>query len=282
MKQFEVREQCYLNQGLFDERFTLKGTSEFYSPDHPLKSKHVLLDLKVDIKNQTVKGHCQTILQVINETEDHVYFNAVDFVVERVLWNGQKTSFTHKKGKLAVKSKTRLQAGEDVTIDVYYRIHKPKLGIYFLKPDRHYPNRPTQVWTQGQDEYARYWFPCHDTPGVRITSEMVATVPSGFTAVSNGKLVKTVQNKKDKTTLFHYKQNIPHSPYLVTLTVGQFSLIKDNWKKVPVQYFCEKGRELEAKRAFAKTPKMIEFFSKSIGVPYPYEKYAQVAVSDFI
>ena len=51
---------------------------------------------------------------------------------------------------------------------------------------------------------------------------------------------------------------------------------------MPVDYYCEKGREQDTRRAFGKTPKMLEFFSNFIGVRYPFPKYAQVAAADFI
>jgi len=42
------------------------------------------------------------------------------------------------------------------------------------------------------------------------------------------------------------------------------------------------GREDDGQRAFGDTPEMVRFFSQKLGVPYPWNKYAQIAVSDFI
>jgi aminopeptidase N len=97
---------------------------------------------------------------------------------------------------------------------VSYKVTRPKLGLYFVGPDRGYPTKPVQVWTQGEDEYARYWFPCHDAPQDRTTTEMIVRVPRGFTAVSNGRLVR--KSTQGRETLFHWKQEIPHATYLVT------------------------------------------------------------------
>src|SRR4029077_13269285 len=123
-------------------------------------------------------------------------------------------------------------------------------------------------------------FPCHDAPNERATTEVIATVPRGFTAVSNGRLLR--KTGKGNTATFHWRQDIAHAPYLVTLAVGRFREIKDRWRNRPVTYYCEAGREADARRAFGKTPRMMEFFSRFIGVPYPYAKYAQVAAADFI
>ena len=59
-------------------------------------------------------------------------------------------------------------------------------------------------------------------------------------------------------------------------------MIEERAGDTPVTYYVAPGREDDARRAFGNTPKMIQFFERAIGVPYPYAKYAQVAVSDFI
>ena len=114
------------------------------------------------------------------------------------------------------------------------------------------------------------------------TSEVIATVPERFTAVSNGALVGTTANGAAKTRTFHWRHDVPHSVYLMTLAAGEFALIEERAGNTPVTYYVAPGREDDARRAFGNTPKMIQFFERVIGVPYPYAKYAQVAVSDFI
>ena len=53
-----------------------------------------------------------------------------------------------------------------------------------------------QAWTQGEDEDSRYWFPCYDYPNNRRTSEVIATVPENFTAVSNGALIANDRERR--------------------------------------------------------------------------------------
>ena len=51
---------------------------------------------------------------------------------------------------------------------------------------------------------------------------------------------------------------------------------------MPVWYYTLPGREADGERAFANTPRMIDVFERTIGVPYPYERYSQIAVAEFI
>ncbi|MEY3332429.1 MAG: hypothetical protein RLZZ176_729 [Cyanobacteriota bacterium] len=137
-----------------------------------------------------------------------------------------------------------------------------------------------QIWTQGEDEDSRYWFPCFDYPGQLSTSEIRVRVPNPLVAISNGELIETVDNGEYK--IYHWSQQQVHPTYLMTLAVGDFAEIRDEWQGKPVTYYVEKGREADAKRSMGKTPQMIEFLSEKYGYPYAFPKYAQVCVDDFI
>src|SRR5262249_40235874 len=89
-------------------------------------------------------------------------------------------------------------------------------------------------------------------PQERVTTEMIITVPQKFTAISNGALIRNTRRGKNRT--FHWKHDVPHSPYLVSLVVGEFSEIRDRWKNVPVLYYCTPGREEDARLLRAPGP----------------------------
>jgi aminopeptidase N len=154
--------------------------------------------------------------------------------------------------------------------------------MYFVGPDAAYPDKPQEIWTQGEDEDSRYWFPCYDYPNDKATSEIAATVPARFFALSNGRLVDVHEDHSANTKTYHWRQDIPHSAYLMTLAIGAYVEIVDSYDGIPVLYYVHPGREDDARRAFGNTPRMMQFFSEKIGVRYPYDKYAQVAVNDFI
>jgi aminopeptidase N len=276
---FQELFECKRSGG-FDARFTLAGTQPQYPPDQPFDTGHIKLDLDLDIPGKSLKGVCTTSLTALADGAASMDFDAVGFKVGAVRVNGRPAGHSYDGKKLTVSFAAPVKAGARLTVEIGYRVREPKLGLYFIGPDKAYPDKPVQVWTQGEDEYARYWFPCHDSPQDRTTTEVVVRVPKGFTAVSNGRLRR--KRRKGNREEFHWFQDVPHATYLVTLAVGKFAEIKDRWRRVPVTYYCQPGREEDAKRAFGKTPKMMEFFSKKIGVPYAYAKYAQVAAADFI
>ncbi len=266
--------------GALDSRFTLAGSEAHYAPDRTFDTEHIRLDLDLDLSRKTLRGVCDTRLRALADGADAMVFDAVNFRLGSVRLDGRSLKHTYKDGRLTVRLPKPVKAGTRLEIRIAYSVVKPRLGLHFVGPDKNDPHKPLQAWTQGEDEYARYWFPCHDAPQDRTTTEMIVRVPRGFTAVSNGRLIRKAA--RGGKTLFHWRQDIPHATYLVTLAVGRFTELRDKWRKVPVLYYCPPGREADARRAFGKTPKMMEFFSTKIGVPYAYPKYAQVAAVDFI
>lgn len=259
--------------------FELPGAKPHYNPDRPGQVEHIFLDLVLDIAQQSFRGTCTISLKPIHANVQHLTLDAVDLEIESVLLNSLSQPFDYDGEKLHI---DLLEPAGEKTIEIAiaYSVEQPKRGLYFIRPDEHYPNKPTQVWTQGEDEDSRFWFPCFDYPGQLATSEIRVRVPQPFVAISNGELIATETVESD--TIYHWRQNQVHPTYLMTLAVGDFAEIKEEWNGIPVTYYAEKEREEDAKRSMGKTPRMMAFLSEKYGYPYPYPKYAQVCVDDFI
>ncbi len=259
--------------------FAFPGTRPRYAPDRVVDIQHISLVLDVDPSKRTVAGTATLRTMVIAPNTKVVELDAVELTIDKVTANGKPAPFRHDGKKLRVELASPLATGAELTLAVDYK-GAPRRGLYFVGPDDGYPHKPLQVWSQGQDEDSRYWFPCVDAPIEKATSEVKVSVPSTMFALSNGTLVSD-KTTKDKRTL-HWRLDVPHSCYLITLAVGDFGTIETKWRDVPVVYYVEKGREEAAERTLARTPQMLELFSKKFGVPYPYPRYAQVFVADFI
>lgn len=269
-------------------QFFIEEAKPQYAPDRLVDVEHLKLEISVDLNTKTLKGSCTTDFRAVAPSVGKLTFDAIDLVVEQVFdATGGELRFDQGAKKLVVYLRKAPAVGEHGKVIIKYHVTEPRAGLYFIAPDKDYPNRPMQLWTQGQDQDNRFWIPCHDAPNEKAATEMVVTVDERFTAISNGKLLGMHHDKDRKTKTFHWKQSMPHASYLITLCVGEFVEIKESWKdsrghEIPVLYYTLAGRERETKLAFGKTPKMLEFYSKKIGIDYPYEKYAQVVAWDFV
>lgn len=159
-------------------------------------------------------------------------------------------------------------------------------GLYFINVDKKDKNKPQQIWTQGETEANSVWFPTIDNPVEKSTQEMYITVENRFKTLSNGELIFSSINEDGKRTDY-WKMDKPHSPYLFMMAIGEFAIVKDSWEKsngelMEVNYYVDPAYEEHAKAIFGKTPKMLSHFSDLLGVEYPWVKYDQVVVQDYV
>jgi aminopeptidase N len=155
-------------------------------------------------------------------------------------------------------------------------------GLYFINADELDEGKPRQIWTQGETENNSCWFPTVDSPNEKMTQDISLTVENQYKTLSNGLLVSSVKNT-DSTRTDRWVQSLPHAPYLAMLVVGDFAVEKETLPNgLELSYYVEPPYKPYAKAIFGRTKDMIAFFEQRYGVKYPWDKYAQVAVRDFV
>ncbi len=154
-------------------------------------------------------------------------------------------------------------------------------GLYFINPLGEEQGKPQQIWTQGETESSSCWFPTIDRPNERCTQEIYMTVQKRFKTLSNGLLVNSVNNT-DGTRTDYWKMDLPHAPYLFAMVVGEFAVVEEEWDGKLLQYFVEEKYRPDAKEIYKNTPQMLTFFSERFGVTYPWPKYSQAIVRDYV
>lgn len=153
-------------------------------------------------------------------------------------------------------------------------------GLYFVNADQNIPNKPTQIWTQGETEATSHWLPTIDKPNERFKFSLSLTVPNYMTTLSNGLLVEQKQNGNLRTDRWEIDMSI--QPYVAAFAIGEFEVVKDTWNGKEVSYYMEPEYAPYARGIFKNTPEMMTFFSDITGVPFPWSKYSQVVVRDFV
>jgi aminopeptidase N len=154
-------------------------------------------------------------------------------------------------------------------------------GLYFINADGSEAGKPKQIWTQGETESNSFWFPTIDKPNERCTQEMYITVADNYKTLSNGVMLSSTKNI-DGTRTDYWKMDKPHAPYLFMMAIGEFAVVKDQWKGKDVLYYVEPKYEQYARDIFPNTPELLSFFSEKLGYDYPWSKFAQVVVRDYV
>ena len=277
-----LHERC--GCGAAKSTFSLAGTERKYERSRPYRIEHLFIDLTLDFESKSVRGRAVLDFQRVSPKESGLLVDATGFELESVRvddGSGLKPASYSYDGEVL----TLEGLPERGQLRIDYKA-TPKRGLYFLAPDEQVKHRPLQAWTQCQDEDARHFIPCVDKPHVKMTTEISATVPSGFQVLSNGELVSAETRGKTPWT-YRFKLDQPHPSYLLTLVVGHFDVVEDravefDGRQVPVTYLVPVGQAAAAARSLGETPRMLEFFSRRFGVDFPWQRYSQVVVSDFI
>lgn len=243
---------------------------------------HYKLDLVIDEKKKNCRGDVSIELVPLPDKLDTVELDAAGLDITKIQLGFKSLNFRTEDDKLLIALDRPYSFSDTLNLTISYSVTSPKKGLYFISPDSSYPKKQIQIWSQGAPEENHYWFPCYDFPNDRATSEMVITVNKCFSVIGNGQLLSRNKNSSDNMVTYHWFESKPHVSYLISLIVGEYIEVKDAYGTVPISNYVYKHQEADAMRSFGKTPKMMEFFTSRISYPYPWEKYSQTVVSDFI
>lgn len=229
---------------------------------------------------------------------NELVLDAKGMEIKSVSMAGKNCTFDYKNDVLTIQLDKTYTRTETYTVVIDY-IAKPDerktggsaaitsdKGLYFINPTGTEKGKMPQIWTQGETESSSVWFPTIDSPNSKTKQEIYITVEDKYTTLSNGKLISSTKNANGTRTDY-WKQELPHAPYLFMMGVGEFKVVKDQYKRpdgtmMDVNYYVEPEWEKYAKDIFGETPAMITFFSKLLGVEYPWDKYHQIVVRDYV
>lgn len=273
---------------------------EFHpSPSRDIDILHTKLDVAFDWEKQHVNGKAIITFKPYFYPVKEITLDAKSFEIKEVssLTNPTKPlPFTYNKTQLAISLDKEYTRNDTLKIFIDY-VAKPNervpktgtaitsdKGLYFINPQGKDKHKPIQIWTQGEPESNSCWFPTIDKPNERMTQEIYITIDSAhknFVTLSNGLLVSSQKNT-DGSRTDYWKQSLPAAPYLTMMAIGDYAIVKDKWRKMEVNYYVEHEYEPYAKAIFGNTPEMLEFFSNKLGIPFPWEKFSQVVVRDYV
>ncbi len=254
---------------------------------------HTKLKVDFNFEKSQLNGEAWIVLTPHFYPTNKVVLDAKSFSIHEVKVNGTNADFNYTDDELTIELDKTYKKGEEYSIYVKYTakpeevkqkgsqaIHDAK-GLYFIDPKEEDPTKPTQVWTQGETESNSCWFPTIDAPNQKTSQEIYMTVPDKFVTLSNGTL-KSQTNNNNGTRTDYWRMDQKHAPYLFFIGAGEYSIVKDSWNDIDVDYYVEKEYESVAKDIFGNTPEMMTFFSNITGIKYPWDKYSQIVVRDYV
>ena len=264
-----------------DERWQADTTAWHWGRDRQIDLIDTKIDVRLDPAFVQVRGSVTLTFVPILPRLERLRLDSERLIIDSVQdAHGARLHFDMQEHGLEVAFPQSLNPPETTWIRLHYH-GEPTMGLYFIPSVKEDPEKMPMIWSQGEEEDNRFWFPGYDYPDDKATAAISVTTPTPNVVISNGAMVR-LDEHPDGTRTFNWVEKVPISTYLIALAAGAFdSLVEKTFDGLPVTYYCRKGEGEKLKRSTGETPGMIEFFAEKTGVPFPFEKYAQVFVSDF-
>ncbi|RKT01475.1 M1 family metallopeptidase [Chryseobacterium defluvii] len=275
------------------------GREKVYRATHTkvTELKHTKLKVNFDYQKEQMNGEEWLTASPYFYPSNELVLDAKSMLIHEVALdnNGKKSplQYEYKDDILKIRLDKTYQRNQDYTVYIKYTSRPNEVkqqgsaaindakGLYFINAQGKEADKPTQIWTQGETESSSAWFPTIDKPNQKTTQEIYMTVPDKYVTLSNG-ILKDSQKESNGLRTDHWVMDKRHATYLFFMGVGEYAIVKDKWKNIPVDYYIEKEYEPYAKQIYGNTPEMIEFFSKKLGYDYPWAKYAQISGRDYV
>ena len=253
---------------------------------------HTKLKVSFNFEKKELNGEEWLTLKPHFYPTKQVILDAKAMIIHTVKLDNENLDFTYDGNQIIINLQNEYTKGESYTLYLKYTARPEKVkekgsaaiasakGLYFINPTGSEINKPTQIWTQGETEASSCWFPTIDSPNQKTSQEIYITVPNRFRTLSNGALVSQKVEGSNRT--YYWKFDKKHAPYLFFMGVGEYDVIEDSYKDIPVNYYVEKKYAPLAREIFGLTPEMIGFFEKKLGVDYPWNKYSQIVARDYV
>lgn len=265
-----------------------------YKPEREKVHNLVHTKLKVDFNfaAQELNGEAWVTAKPHFYSTNIFTLDAKAMLIDKVTMNEKALVYEYDNKQLKIELPKVFVKDEAFTVYIKYTARPEKVqqdgstaitdakGLYFINPQGLDKHKPTQIWTQGETESSSCWFPTIDSPNQKTSQEIYITVPKRFTTLSNGKLVSQTENGENRTDYWKFDQK--HAPYLFFMGVGEYKIVEDSYKDIPVNYYVEEEYVPYAKAIFGNTPEMIGFFSKLLNFEYPWNKYHQIVGRDYV
>ncbi|MEC5395039.1 M1 family metallopeptidase [Bergeyella sp. RCAD1439] len=259
--------------------------------------KHTKLKVQFDYDKEQMGGEAWITAAPYFYPSDSLVLDAKGMLIHEVALDRKggrsPLKYDYSDDQLKITLDKVYQRNQDYTVYVKYTARPNEVkqkgsaaisdakGLYFINAKGTDPDKPRQIWTQGETEASSAWFPTIDKPNQKTTQEIYMTVPEQYVTLSNGEL-KSSKKEAGGLRTDYWVMDQKHAPYLFFMGVGDYAVVKDRWRNIALDYYVEKEYEPYAKQIFGDTPAMMEFFSKLLNYDYPWNKYAQMTARDYV
>ena len=258
------------------------GDSDYrkYAPDRKVDIERVTLEITPYFEERRIEGVATIRFAPIAYPLSTLQLDGRDLLVHGTESDHPVADFENTDEELIFTFDPPIEPNQKAFVTIHYEAN-PQSGLYFRSAEMGYPADEAHLFTQGEPEDHQHWFPSHDYPNEKFSTEVICHAPEGMTALSNGRLIDESPGD-DGRVRYHWLQEQPHVNYLVSLIVGYFAKEEDQYRDIPLAFYVPPSEAPQIANSFQDTRGIMDFFEQEIGVPYPWDKYFNVCVYDYM
>ena len=236
------------------------------------------LDVKVDMDKRSVKGNNLIrfrVEQPFRKMQIDLYEN---MKIERIVYKNQSLSYSREYNAVFIDFPEELKKGSQSEIKIFYE-GVPKTPVWEIPMnggvlwDKDSLGNPwAQMVCQGSG--ASLWWPNKDHQSDEPDSMKIwITVPSEFTEISNGRLIRKTSRPGNQTR-YEWYVSYPINNYNVTFGIGKYAHYTDLFisdDTLTIDYYVMPYNLERSKKVFKQVKPMLETFEKNFG-KYPFKR----------
>ncbi|ABZ75452.1 aminopeptidase N [Shewanella halifaxensis HAW-EB4] len=129
---------------------------------------------------------------------------------------------------------------------------------------------------------AQQMFAVFDQPDLKATYNLSVTAPKAWTVISAMRETSVSEQGEQRRWLFPTSPKL--SPYNFSMHAGPYQEWTDNSGQYPLRLFARQSvaKQVDEKDWFNYTQQGLTFFDDYFDIPYPFKKYDQILVPDFL
>jgi aminopeptidase N len=260
-----------------------------------IDTKHIMLNLNFDWQKKQAFGSAEITFSTLTES-DEIVLDAGLLTIQNISLNKQNLLFQYKveanAKNLSIQLDRNYKPQEKVKIKIEYHTNYENKsdpnaisgssgkGLRFQQPTSTTPTKRKQIWSSGEPEGNKYWFPCNEDITDIHSNEIYATVDKYMTVISNGNRLETTDNKNGTHT-FHYKSASEFPNYLVSIVLGEYFNVQQQSGNTQINNFGYPIEKEAVKATVDVLPDMMKFLELKTAYVYPFNNYSQVVVQDY-
>ncbi|CAI5744997.1 unnamed protein product [Peronospora destructor] len=202
------------------------------------QTHHVDLELEVEMEKKRVSGVATLAVKRLSKTASTLRLDVFHLIIHSVCvavpeedttavqWSVKP--FTSFGEALEVEISEELTRESVFKLTICYETETESPGVCWLEKEQTAGKKLPFMYTQGQEVLNRSFFPCQDSPSVRVTYTASVVVPKELVCVMSAKMCRVEdyiaeEGERELATTkkkfaFEMKQSIP--VYLVAMAVG--------------------------------------------------------------